>query len=303
MEVLDVKKILAVDVGGTFTKFAVMTGTRSFKISAKDKIPTEKKNHAEFLKSLAGIFSKHSDAEGIAVSMPGLIDTYKGVCISSGALDFCNGHCIIEELQKICGVPVTIENDANCAALAEVKSGSLVGVKDAIVLVFGTAVGGAVVLNKKIYRGSHFCAGEVSFMLKSLDAEVSRENFYGENLGALAFQKNCAKILGKSSEEVTGEMVFDLIAANDDKMLDALKKFARGVAVMIFNLQVLFDPEKFALGGGISEQKIFIDAVQSQLDTLSKKMPVYLPHPEIVACKYHNDANLFGALYHYLKGA
>lgn len=295
------KKILTVDVGGTFTKFAVMTGTRSFKISAKDKIPTEKKNHEEFLKSLAGIFNAHNDAEGIAISMPGLIDTYKGVCISSGALDFCNGHCITEELQKICGVPVTVENDANCAALAEVRSGSLVGVKDGFVLVFGTAVGGAVVRNKKIYRGSHFCAGEVSFVLKSLDSEVTRENFYGENLGALAFQKSCAKILDKPQEEVTGEMVFELIAANDDKMLDALKKFSRGVAVMIFNLQVLFDPERFALGGGISEQKIFIDAVKDELDEIYQDLPAYLPRPEVVACKYHNDANLFGALYHYLK--
>ena len=295
------RKILTIDVGGTFTKFAVMTGTRSFKIVTKDKIPTEKKNHEEFLKSLADIFNAHNDVEGIAISMPGLIDTYKGICISSGALDFSNGHCISDELQKICGVPVTVENDANCAALAEVRSGSLVDVKDAFVLVFGTAVGGAVIRNKEIYRGVHHCAGEVSFVLKSIDAEVYEENFYGENLGALAFQKSCAKILDMALEEVTGEMVFDLIAENDDDMLDALYKFAHGVAVMIFNLQVLFDPERFALGGGISSQQSFIDAVQDKIDELYQNMPVYLPRPEVVACKYHNDANLFGALYRYLK--
>lgn len=295
------KKILTVDVGGTFTKYAVARGKKTFKLDAKNKIPTEKKNHEEFLNSLAGIFKSVGGAEGIAVSMPGLIDTFKGVCISSGALDFSNGHCVAEELQKICGVPVTVENDANCAALAEIKSGSLVGAKNAFVLVFGTAVGGAFVQNKKIYRGSHFCAGEVSFMLKSLNSKVADENFCGNNLGALAFQKSCAKILGRPPEEVTGEMVFDLIDAKDKKMLAALKKFSRGVAVMIFNLQVLFDPEKFALGGGISERKIFIEAVQKELDALHKKFPAYLPRPEVVACKYHNDANLFGALYRFLE--
>lgn len=295
------KKILAVDVGGTFTKYAVACGTKTFKLDAKNKIPTEKKNHEEFLNSLAGIFKSVGGAEGIALSMPGLIDTFKGVCISSGALDFSNGHCVAEELQKICGVPVTVENDANCAALAEIKSGSLVGAKNAFVLVFGTAVGGAFVQNKKIYRGSHFCAGEVSFTLKSLNSKVADENFCGNNLGALAFQKSCAKILGRPPEEVTGEMVFDLIDAKDKKMLAALKKFSRGVAVMIFNLQVLFDPEKFALGGGISEQKNFIAAVQKELDALHKKFPAYLPRPEVVACKYHNDANLFGALYRFLE--
>ena len=295
------KKILTIDVGGTFTKYAVACGTKTFKLDAKNKIPTEKKNHEEFLKSLAGIFKSVGGAEGIAVSMPGLIDTFKGVCISSGALDFSNGHCVAEELQKICGVPVTVENDANCAALAEIKSGSLVGAKNAFVLVFGTAVGGAFVQNKKIYRGSHFCAGEVSFTLKSLASKVADENFCGNNLGAVPFLKSCAKILGKPPEEVTGEMVFDLIDAKDKKMLAALKKFSRGVAVMIFNLQVLFDPERFALGGGISERKIFIAAVQKELAALHKKFPAYLPRPEVVACKYHNDANLFGALYRFLE--
>ena len=252
------RKILTLDVGGTFTKYAVMIGTRSFKITAQNKMPTPKKNHEEFLNGLVDIFNAHNDAEGIAISMPGLIDTFKGVCISSGALDFSNGHCIAEELQNMCGVPVTIENDANCAALAEIKSGNLVDVKDALVLVFGTAVGGAIIRGGELYRGAHFCAGEVSFMLKNMTGIANEENFCGLDLGALAFQKNCAKILDMPEEEITGEMIFDLIEENDDDMLDALYKHAHGIAAMIFNLQVIFDPERFALGGGISIRQSFI---------------------------------------------
>lgn len=295
------RKILTIDVGGTFIKYALVTGIRSFKIGGKNKIPTPKKDHETFIETLTEIFNACDEAEGIAVAMPGLIDTERGVCISSGALNFSNGHCIAEELQMKCGVPVTVENDANCAALAEIRSGSLTGVKDAIVLVFGTAVGGALIRNKELYRGAHFCAGEVSYMLKSIDADFREENLYGLNLGALAFQKNCAKVLDMSEEDVTGEMIFQLIEENDDDILDALYKFAHGVAVMIFNLQMIYDPERFALGGGISEQQSFIDAVQDQLDELCAKAPDFLPRPEVVACKYHNDANLLGALYRYLK--
>lgn len=295
------RKILAIDIGGTFTKFAVMSGVRAFKLGAKDKIPTPKKSHEEFLEMLADIFNAHDDAEGIALSMPGLIDTDKGVCISSGALDFANGHCVAEELQAKCGVPVTVENDAKCAALAEIKSGVLTDVKDAIVLVFGTAVGGAVVRDGKIYRGVHQCAGEVSYTLKSLESVISEKNFCGNTLGALAFQKSCAKVLNMPPEELSGEMIFELIEENDDDILDALYKYAHGVAVMIFNLQMIFDPERFALGGGISEQQSFIDAVQDKIDELYEKAPEFLPRPEIVACKYHNDANLYGALYRYLR--
>ena len=295
------RKILAIDIGGTFIKHAIMSGTRSFKISAQNKIPTPKESHEEFLKALADIFNTQDEVEGIAVSMPGLIDTFKGFCISSGALEFSNGHCIAEELQAMCGVPVTVENDANCAALAEIKSGSLAGVKDAFVLVFGTGIGGAIVRNRELYRGAHFCAGEVSFMTKNIYGATGRENFCGGEFGAIGFQKSCAEILDMPPEEVTGEMIFDLIEENDDDMLDALYKFAHGVAMMIFNLQIIYDPEKFALGGGISARQSFIDAVQDKIDEICADAPEYLPHPEVVACKYRNEANLFGALYRYLK--
>lgn len=295
------RKILAIDIGGTFIKYGVMTGTRTFKITVKDKVSTPKTNHEDFMEALADIFNAYDDVEGIALSMPGIIDADNGICISSGILNFCNGHCVTEELKAMCGVPVTVENDANCAAIAEVKSGSLTDVKNAFVLVFGTAVGGAFVHNREIYRGSHFCAGEVSFTLKLFNAFPTEKNFYGSEISATALRKTCAKVLGMPPDKVTGEMIFDLIDENDDDMLDALYKYAHGVAVKIFNLQMLFDPERFALGGGISERQSFIDAVNDKLDELCAKAPDYLPRPQIVACKYYNDANLYGALYHYLK--
>ena len=127
------KKFLTIDVGGTFTKFAVMSGTRTFKITTRDKIPTPKKNHEEFLNALADIFNKFDDVEGIALSSTGIIDSARGVCLMSSNLPFLGGHCLAEELQAMCSVPVTVENDANCAALAEIKSGCLVGVNDAFV--------------------------------------------------------------------------------------------------------------------------------------------------------------------------
>ena len=295
------RKILTIDVGGTFTKFAVMSGVRSFKIVKQDKIPTPKKNHEEFLNGLADIFNGCDDVEGIALSSTGVIDSERGVYLMSSNLPFVGGHCIAEELQAMCGVPVTIENDANCAALAELKSGSLVGVNNAFVLVFGTSVGGAFVCNKEIYRGAHFCAGEVALTLKSINSVVSDKNFYGTDIGGTAFLKICAKQLEMQPDEVSAEMIFDLLDENDDDILECLYKYAAGVAVKIFNLQMLFDPEKFAIGGGLGEHQSFLDAIHDKVDELYEKMPVEIPRPEIIACTGGNDANLFGALYRYLK--
>lgn len=296
------RKILTIDVGGTFIKYAVMEGTRTFKITVQDKVATPKKNHEDFMEGLADIFNACDDVEGIGVSMPGLIDTNAGICLAWELLKFNNGCNIAQELRQMCGVPVTVENDANCAALAELKSGALTDVKDAFVLVFGTSVGGAFIHNGKIYRGAHHCAGEVAFTLKSSISVMSDKNFYTSDISALALKKICAKVLGMPPEQVSGEMIFDLLDENDDDMLEALYRYAHAVAVKIFNLQMLFDPERIALGGGISERQSFIDAVQDKLDELCEKAPAYLPRPQVVACKYHNDANLFGALYRYLKG-
>ena len=291
------RKILAIDIGGTFIKYGVMIRARSFKLAAQNKIPTPKESHEELLKAIVNIFNEQNDAEGIALSMPGLIDVKRDVCISSGALKFSNGHCIAEELQNMCGVRVTVENDANCAALAEAKAGSLADVKNGFVVVFGTSIGGAFICNGELYRGSHFCAGEIAYTFQNPDGK----NIYHKALSAVLFKKRCAELLNLPPEEVTGEMIFDLIAENDDDMLDALYQYAHAVAVKIFNIQMLFDPERIAIGGGISRQQSFIDAIQDKIDEICAESPIYLPRPEIVACKFHNDANLFGALYHHLR--
>ena len=295
------RKILTIDVGGTFTKYALMTGSRNFEIAFKNKLATARNSHEDFIAQLAKIFSYYSDVEGISISLPGIIDSNNGICLAAELFPFNNGRRITTELRTLCDVPVVIENDANCAALAEIKSGALTDVKDAFVLVFGSMVGGAVVRNGKIYRGAHFCAGEVSFTLKSSISVMSEKNFYHNDISAMAFKKNCAKLLGMKPDKVSVEMIFDLIDEKDPEMCVALNKYTHAVAVKIYNLQMLFDPERFALGGGISEQQIFIDAVNDKLNELCKNAPAYLPRPQVVACKYHNDANLFGALYRYLQ--
>ena len=161
-------KILSVDVGGTYIKFAVMN--EEAKIFQRGKIPTPKKSYEKFLQTVFEIFHENQ-AEGICLSMPGIIDAEKGLCITSGALGYNDGKFIAAEISKLCGVKVAIENDANCAALAEAKIGSLADVEDGFVMVFGTAVGGAFIKNHEVHRGKNFLAGEVSYMFKTFNSD------------------------------------------------------------------------------------------------------------------------------------
>ena len=73
------------------------------------------------------------------------------------------------------------------------------------------------------------------------------------------------------------------------------------LAKEIYNLQCIFDPEKILIGGGISRQPILLTRISEKIDQLYKKIPVAIPHPRLDVCRFYNESNLIGALYHYKK--
>ena len=96
-------KILSVDVGGTYTKYAVMS--ENAEIFLQGKIDTPKTNHEDFLQMITKLFQEN-EVEGIAISLPGIIDAERGLCITSGTLGYNDGKFIVAELEKLCGVKV-----------------------------------------------------------------------------------------------------------------------------------------------------------------------------------------------------
>ena len=103
--------------------------------------------------------------------VPGIIDSVQGVCITGGNLRYVKGLPLATLLEERYGLRVSLENDARCAALAELWRGSLKNCADGVVIVLGSAVGGALVKNGRIHKGSHFSAGEISFIEK--DGDIS----------------------------------------------------------------------------------------------------------------------------------
>ena len=133
-------KCLCMDVGGSSIKYALIDETLS--LTEQGKVPTPYGSLEEYLSALESIWKPFSgQAEGIAMSVPGIIDSENGVCVTAGALDgFAHGVELVRELEARCGVPVTIMNDAKCAALAEAAWGALSDCRDGIVLVLGAGV-------------------------------------------------------------------------------------------------------------------------------------------------------------------
>ncbi|MBR1729020.1 MAG: ROK family protein [Selenomonadaceae bacterium] len=305
-------KITVIDVGGTFIKYACMN--ESAEIISRGIVETPKSGREEFINRLVEIFESMKDAEGIAISLPGIIDADRGYCVTSGALKFNDNFAIVEALQKKCSVNISIENDARCAAIAEMTLGNLKDVNDGFVMVFGTGIGSAIIKNKKIHRGYHFSAGEISFLITNQDGSIFDEDMFGFKCSTRGlcdmydeekFLTRLSDFYGEEDmfppELVDGRLFFDQVHSGDKFAIECFDRFTRLIAVQIINIQLILDPERIAIGGGISAQKIFIDKINEHLNKIYDKSKYDLPRAEVVACKFLNDANLIGALQNYLE--
>ena len=293
------KKYLVLDIGGSSIKYAMMNESAEFLSKGSVKTPLD------CIESLVEIIGQIYDdykfeIEGMAISMPGVLDSDTGYAYSGGWLKYNSGQNIIEVLKKRCNTVIAIENDAKCAASAELGFGSLKGCKDAAVIVLGTGVGGGIIIDGKVHKGSHSFAGEFSFMRMKCNEIDAMIHVWGLKNGAPALAETVANIKGIPVEEVNGLFIFELANSGDAKILTVLDEFTRWIAMQIIDIQCLIDPELVAIGGGISAQPLLIELIQKHLDSMEENFGFYKPSVRVVPCEFRNDANLIGALYSFL---
>lgn len=288
-------KYLVIDIGGTFTKYAVMDEKAAF--YEKGKIPTAKDSEEDFLHMIEELYERYrDDAEGIAISAPGFIDGERGFMRTAGSIFCVHDLDIVSVLESRLDIPVTVENDARCAAVAEMDRGSLKGCSDAVVIIIGTALGGTIFCGGRMLRGKNLFAGEFSYMLSDADDALNPKKVLAETDGAPALIRLAAKETGISEEELDGEKVFEMAQSGDVRILKALRRYTRRIAAHIMNCQFMVNPERIAVGGGISVQPLLIQYIREELAAICKCYPHEIPVPEVTVCQYYNDSNLIGAL-------
>ena len=232
------------------------------------------------------------------MAVPGRINP-EGVCISAGTLKYANGLDLVGELQKRCGVPVVVMNDAKSAALAEAKWGALSDCKDGIAIVLGTAVGGAIIKDGQVHMGAHYSAGEFSYVSLGGELDDPASMWYGQN-GNFRLIRMAARAKNLPEKQVSGEDVFRWVNEGDTQVCKVLDRFAAVIARMIFNLQMIYDPERFVIGGGISCQSKLLEYIQNNLDFCYEMFEGGMPKAEVTACRFFNEANLMGAYANFL---
>ena len=297
---------LTIDVGGTSIKFAVMN--ENAEISEKGDYPTPMDEGLDgFLKSLKAVYDKYgSKAEAVVMSAPGRIDSGTGYFYTSGALGYISGVNLKDRLKDLIPVPFAVENDAKAAALAEIWKGSMKGVSNGIVITLGTGIGGAVIIDGKLYRGSTFAAGEFSGIPTCIDN--NQPYGHGGSMWAVpnsvrTMVANYAARINMDPKDCNGKILFEAANRGQKEALDTIDEFCMGLAAGIMSLQFALDVQKVAIGGGISKQPLLMESLHKKIHEYydeAQKMGMPASIPEIASCEFGNDANMIGALYHYL---
>lgn len=295
------KTYLSIDVGGTAIKYGLLHEDGA--ILSTDSIPTPKESIEEFYAVLDEIVSPVSQTiSGIAMSMPGRIDNQTGHVHTGGAISrYMTNVPLGTLLSERYHLPVAIENDGKCAALAELWLGNLKDVESGAVMLVGYGIGGGIVLNRRLYRGIHDTAGEFCCMLTDYSKNITSSLFNTSN-GIFGLLRPYAERKQIPADSITGKDFFLSLENQDKDAQQVFDHYIHHFVSGIFTLQAVLDLERICIGGGISKQELLILALSDAVSKEFEHMPNYIAvhQPQIVACAFNNDANLIGALKNFI---
>lgn len=284
--------LLVYDIGGSAVKYGVWDKEE---IVDKGSFITPS-TWEEMKTSLLQVKQKFADQfmiEGVAISSPGAVNQRRGVVEGASAVPYLHDFEIYPELTELFGCPISMENDANCAALAEVWKGAAKGLNDIIFVVVGTGIGGSVIVDGKIHHGKHLFGGEFGYML------LNHDETFSTLASPVKMGIRYAKRMNLPSGKISGKEVFELAEQGDKIAIEETEKFYYSLAQGIYNLQYSYDPEKIIIGGGVSAKPDLIPQLHRKFNEILDKVQIAKIVPDIALCQFKNDANLIGAVYNY----
>ncbi len=284
------KKYLTMDIGGTFIKYSIMD--RNYKEELPGSVPT-KKDPEEFISQLYQIIDGvKAQICGIAISMGGFINP-----MTCSNTDFSVGenfkkYNLKERLSDYSHLPVSVENDSNCAALAELHLGSGKDCRDFCMITLGTGIGGAIILNRELYRGRSDKAGEFGFSFIGRE-ETKNGMIYHAASATSVLVRRVSEAL---SRKVDGFYIFQNL--NQPEIREIYEEWLEDLAMLVGNTAVSLDPEKILIGGGISTQEEFLRNLKKRVYGIFCNLEEYT---KIEACSLGNHAGKIGALIEYFN--
>jgi glucokinase len=262
-------RFIGIDVGGTKIATAVLEDG-AFSTSAP--IPTRVDDTAALIEQIAGEVDRHrgADALAVGVGLPSIIEFATGRVRHTVNLPL-DDVPLRALLTDRCGLPVYVDNDASCAALAEAFDGGRLVSQNLVMFTVGTGVGGGLVLGGKLYRGNT-CAAELGHTLVGLDLTEGAPADPGDfpqpgSLEALASGRALDRLAVESArahpksflgrrlaegDEITGHDAVEGARQGDVHCRHVVRVLGERLGIGIASAINVFDPDEVVIGGGVS---------------------------------------------------
>lgn len=307
---------VGIDLGGTNIKAGIVNEKNE--ILLEKQIPTRAERPAEeVIRDMAKLVEellqekgrKKQQIAGVGIGSPGTIDAKRGIVVYSNNFGWENvplGECLSETLQ----LPVCVSNDANCAALGEVKAGAARAYASCVLITLGTGVGSGIIIDGHIFEGAHAGGAELGHTMLVADGEsctCGRKGCLEAYASATALIRDTRRAAeahpdsllwsrcGGDMERVDGKTAFDAAAAGDACARAVVERYIRYLGDGIVNAVNLFRPDIVLLGGGICKQG----------EVLTKPLSEYVRKycfggeksflPKIGIAELENSAGILGA--------
>ncbi len=306
---------VGIDLGGTNIKAGVVTdeGKLLNKVTCKTNADRPMEDIIHDMGRLAADAVRDaglevSDIEAIGIGSPGTPDNDEGLLVYSNNLPFVMAP-MRKLIREVIDLPVYIDNDANCAAMAEAVAGAAKGAKDSVTITLGTGVGAGVIVDGKIYSGFNQAGSEFGHTVLvsgGIECPCGRKGCFEQYASASALarmtreaaEKNPDSLLNKVYEqqgEWNAQIAFIAMRDGDETAKEVVDTYTSYLADGLANAINAFMPEVLVVGGGVCNEG---DPLLIPMREKTMSRPYFGPgvkKTRIELAQMGNDAGIVGA--------
>lgn len=306
---------VGIDLGGTNIKAGVVTdeGKLLNKVTCKTNADRPMEDIIHDMGRLAADAVKDaglevSDIEAIGIGSPGTPDNDEGLLVYSNNLPFVMAP-MRKLIREVIDLPVYIDNDANCAAMAEAVAGAAKGAKDSVTITLGTGVGAGVIVDGKIYSGFNQAGSEFGHTVLvsgGIECPCGRKGCFEQYASASALarmtreaaEKKPDSLLNKVYEqqgEWNAQIAFIAMRDGDETAKEVVDTYTSYLADGLANAINAFMPEVLVVGGGVCNEG---DPLLIPMREKTMSRPYFGPgvkKTRIELAQMGNDAGIVGA--------
>lgn len=305
-----------IDLGGTNIKAGIVDENQ--KILLEDFVPTRvERPYQEVIKDMTELVKRllaelgisEDELASVGVGSPGTVDAAQGVVLYSNNFGWENVP-LVAELGTYFSCPIGISNDANCAALGEVKAGAAKEIANAVLITLGTGVGGGVIIDGRVFEGAHAGGAELGHTSLIFGGEActcGRKGCVEAYVSATALIRDAKRaaekhpgskmkaLCGENLSNMNGKIPFDAAWEGDAAAKEVVENYITYLGEAIVNFVNIFRPDVILLSGGVCNQGEKLTKPLSLYikDKCFAKESVFIP--EVKCAILGNSAGIIGA--------